>query len=109
MENEPDVARNYQKVPEGFAFRLEKEQKPFPMNTDKINLKKFVASLKGRTEHLEIGIKDIAALNITNIGRYALYTNQLAEAEKAFAKALEVSPTNAQAQEGYQAVMARKK
>lgn len=94
MQTESEVAKSYQKIPEGFAFRLEKDQKPYPVGIGNLSLTKFIASGEGKTGHLEIGIKDVASINVANIGRYAQVNGDMQTARKAFDLALRINPAN---------------
>jgi hypothetical protein len=94
LQTDADIAKNYEKIPEGFAFRLEKERKIYPVSLDKIDVRKFNASLKGKEGHLYDGIKTTAATNITNIARYATMTGQMELAKRAWELAYTVDPNN---------------
>jgi hypothetical protein len=100
IQKEPDIARNYLKIPVGFAFRLEKEQKPYTVSVDNIQTDKFISSLEGKQSHLVEGIRELFSLNISIIGNYALNTNQLDVAREAFEMALKVNPENITARDG---------
>ena len=86
------VARNFKKIPQGFAMRLEKEDKTYEVSTDKIDITKFVTSLNHSSGKLVSGIRNVAAFNLTNIARYSISTSQLDVAEKALNLALSVDP-----------------
>ncbi len=100
VQKEPDIARNYLKIPEGFAFRLEKEQKKYPVSVDNIKIDKFLSSLQGQKSHLIDGIQELFSLNISIIGNYALNTNQIEVARKAFEMAIKINPDNTTARDG---------
>ena len=100
MQSDPDIGKVYEKIPEGFAFRLEREKKIYPVSVEKIEVNKLIESVKEREGHLEEGIISAAALNLANIGRYAMFTEQRQEAIKAFKLALEVEPKNEVALQG---------
>lgn len=100
LQKEPGIAKEYQKIPQGFAYRLEKEQKIYPVSVDGINIEKFIKSLDGKDTHLVTGITELFSLNIAIIGNYALSTNQIDVARKAFKMALQVDPNNSYAQNG---------
>ena len=100
IQKEPGIARNYQKIPQGFAFRLEKEQKVYPVSVDGIHIEKFIKSSDGKDSHLVTGISELFSLNIAIVGNYARSTNQIDVARKAFTMALEVDPNNSHAQNG---------
>ncbi|MFP4529007.1 MAG: protein O-mannosyl-transferase family [Candidatus Kapaibacterium sp.] len=93
VQSEPDVAKDYRKVPEGFTFRLVRDHEGREVTIDNFNLKRFIESSAGGG-HLEEGIRQTAAINIMNIGRYAQYTNQRETAVKAYQLALEIDPDN---------------
>lgn len=96
MQNPVDaeIAASYEKVPQGFAFRLEKEKKSYEVDVSKINLKVFLHGKTLRQDHLVAGILESASINLTNIGRYAQFNSQLETAEKAYQMALEVKADN---------------
>jgi hypothetical protein len=100
IDKEPDVARNYFKAPIGFAFRLYKNTTISKINIDNINIDKFLLSSRGKTDHLSIGIVEIASVNLANMGRYALNSGQRKEAEEAFRLAIRANPNNNTAAEG---------
>jgi len=104
IQKEPEIARNYLKIPEGFAFRLEKEQKPYIVSVDNIKEDKFMKSLLGQQSHLVEGIQELFALNISIVGNYALNTNQIETAQRAFEKSLRVDPDNSTSREGLQRI-----
>ena len=104
VQKEPDIARNYLKIPEGFAFRLERDQKPYKVSVDRIKTNKFLSSLLGQQSHLVNGIQELFSLNIEIIGNYALNTNQKDVARKAFEMTIKVNPNNTSAREGLQKV-----
>jgi hypothetical protein len=104
IQKEPDIALYYQKIPEGFAFRLEREQKPYRVSVDNIKVDRFLSSLQGQQSHLVEGIQELFALNINIIGDYALSTNQIETAQKAFEKSLRVDPENSTSREGLQRI-----
>lgn len=104
IQKEPGIGKDYIKVPDGFAFRLEKEQKAYPVSVDQINIDKFLKSLEGRDSHLIKNIKELFSLNLSIIGNYALNTNQRQTALKAYKMALEVNPENANAINGMKAL-----
>ncbi len=100
-----EIAFKYQKIPQGFAFRLEKENNFYQTNLDKIDVAKFLEFKKDRNNHLVQGILSVASLNVTNIGRYAQSTNDTETARKSFEMALKIDPTNQNAQIGLQQIL----
>ena len=104
IQKEPGIARDYIKVPDGFAFRLEKLQKAYPVSIDNIKTERFIESLEGRDSHLDIGIKELYSVNLSIIGNYAMSTNQIETARRAFKMALEVDPENMNAQKGVEQI-----
>ena len=97
-----DIASKYQKIPQGFAFRLEKDNKIYQPNLDKIDISKFLEFKKDRNNHLVEGILSVASLNVTNIGRYAQATNNTVTARKSYEMALKIDRSNQNAQMGLQ-------
>lgn len=100
LMNESDrvIGAGYEKIPVGFAHRLEKSKEPFPVNVDNLNLEKFISSGKS-SYYLDQAIHGTASLNIMNIGRYAFFTNQKEVSKKALELALRVDPTNENAKQ----------
>lgn len=100
MQTDPDIGRNYVKVPQGFAFRLLQTNRPLEVNAKDINIDEFARSLEGREGHLVEGIRSAAALNLANLGRYAMTTGQKQAAIEAFNKTLRLDPKNRYALQG---------
>lgn len=96
MQNPVDaeIAASYEKVPQGFAFRLEKEKKSYEVDVDNINLRTFLQGRSLPQDHLVKGILESASINLTNIGRYAQFNSQFETAEKAYKMALDVKADN---------------
>lgn len=86
--------KDYNIVPAGFAFKLEKKQLPFKVNMDKLYLERFINYSKDTKHHLEKGILESASINMANIGRYSLATGDRETAQIAFEKALAIYPDN---------------
>jgi hypothetical protein len=102
LKSEPDIGAKYEKIPIGFALRLEKDKKIFNVTADNINLNKFIASLKGRSGHLVEGIKQTASLNLAYMGIYCVMSNQKEVAKNLLDKALILNPSNQYALQGLQ-------
>ncbi|MCX6155768.1 MAG: DUF2723 domain-containing protein [Candidatus Kapabacteria bacterium] len=83
-----------QLIPEGFALRLERRQKIEPVFLRNIDINKFLESLKGKDGHLEKGIASTVAVNLVNIGRYAMFNGDKELATKAFNEALRADKDN---------------
>lgn len=103
-QKEPGIGKGYIKVPDGFAFRLEKEQRAYPVSVEGIDIDRFVESLKDKESHLVKSIMEVYSINLSIIGNYALNTNQRQTAQKAFQKALQVNPKNTNAINGLKAL-----
>ena len=103
LQQEPDIAKDYEKIPEGFAFRLYKkipnEQglPNHPVSLDKINCSKFIASTRGRSGHLDEGIRKMAGVAMINLGRYANSIGQSEIGQKALDEARIIDPKNSSA------------
>ena len=104
LQNQEDaeIGQGYEKIPEGLAFRLEKSKDQFPVSVDKFKVDDFIKGGRNRDNHLVKGIKELTAVNFANIGRYALVTNQMETARKAFKLSLRVDPNNQTALQGLQ-------
>ena len=100
ITTDPDIGKGYEKVPQGFAFRLVKGDSIFPAKFNPDRLTRFIKSLNKNEGHLVDGIRNTTAVNIANIGRYALYTNRPVDAEKEFRLAMQVEPKNEIALDG---------
>jgi len=96
LQNPVDTAigSGYQKIPYGFAFKLEKEPGIYSGTLDKIDLDMFLKGPKDMDNHLVKGILETASMNITNIGRYAQYQGQTEKARAAYYLALKAYPEN---------------
>jgi tetratricopeptide (TPR) repeat protein len=99
MQTERGIADEYEKIPDGFAFRLEKEKRVYDVSVEDLDLERFINSDAGGG-HLEEGIKQTAAVNLVNIGRYAQFTKDFETARKAFNLALKIDPNNRMARQG---------
>lgn len=104
LQNQQDagVGDGYQKIPEGFAFRLEKEKKVYPVNVDHIWVDNFIKGARGKDDHLVNGIKQLVSVCISNIGNYALMTSQIETARNAYKLSYRVDPQNSEAVQGLQ-------
>jgi hypothetical protein len=89
-----EVLKGYNVIPAGFAFKLERNQMPYKVNLDKLKLDRLIKHPKNSKHHLESGILEVASVNLSNIGRYALVTGDIQTAEKAFNLSLQVNPLN---------------
>ncbi len=94
METEPDVAKDYIKIPEGMAFRLTKDTSIARVKFNSSDYDSFIASAMNREGHLYEAIRASAAINVFNIGRYALMTKQIPQGKSALATAQKIDPAN---------------
>lgn len=100
LQNEPDIAKNYDQIPEGFAFRLyrknldSKQTSSHPVSLAKVNCDKFITSTRGRSGHLDEGIRKMAGVCMINLGRYASSIGQADIGKQALDKAREIDPKN---------------
>jgi hypothetical protein len=98
MQTEPAIAENYDKIPFGFAFKLVPKGTQPKSNVESIHVEKFIAGIKlGDENHLAVGIREIASLNLTNIARYAIITKQFEVARKAVDMSLKIDNKNTMA------------
>lgn len=100
LQTEPDVGRDYEKIPEGFAIRLLNKKEIRPVNLDKFDLTKFQNSFKKKENHLEEGIRKLASSQLSILGNYALSTQQYEAAQKSFEMALKLDRANLNAIQG---------
>ena len=95
IEKEPNIAKNYEKVPVGFTFKLQKDKQVKQIDLSKIKIDRFANSMKWNTSnHLISGIKHIAVLNLINIAKYGIFTNQTEKAKEAINLAKRINPKN---------------
>ena len=94
LVEEKDVAKNYFKVPDGFAFRLYKKTENIKIDLSTINLKLFQTSIRKNPNHLEKGIVDLAITNLINISRYCQSFGQYETANNALEMAYELDNNN---------------
>lgn len=100
LQQEPDVAKDYDKIPEGFAFRLYKkipgvkELPNHPISLDKVKCDKFIVSTHGRNGHLDEGIRKMVGVAMINLGRYANSIGQTEIGQKAIDQARIIDPKN---------------
>jgi len=100
LTSEQAIANKYQKIPEGFAFRL--------ALTDSINSdyqvpeihSGFLKGIHKNQTHLEKGIFEAASLNYANIGRFLLFKKQYSKSKLAFEYSLQLNKENQIAQQG---------
>lgn len=84
LQNEPNIARGYAKVPQGLAFRIMPPppsgmpELPLPLlNTD---INPFIKSIQGRKGHLYEGLATLTANQYLNLAQYAWMTGRKKEA-----------------------------
>lgn len=95
IEKESNIAKNYEKVPVGFTFKLQKDKQVEQIDLSKIKIDRFANSMKWNTSnHLISGIKDIAVLNLVNIAKYGTFTNQTEKSKEAINLAKRINPKN---------------
>lgn len=83
LQSDPGIGEKYNKIPHGFALKLTKDTNYVQPKLHKINIDKFISSLKGKKGHLYDGIAMTAAANLMNIARYAEFNNDSKTAESA--------------------------
>ena len=118
FEREPNIGKAYERIPDGLAFRLEKEKKPWPVSAPDFADEKILNSLKKYHGRLYDATRQLLANSYTNAGYYAMRTiqavpndssfvaSQLASAETAFKSALRIDPQNPNATKALQAISA---
>lgn len=115
FEREPNVGKSYEKVPDGLAFRLEKEKKHWPVSVPDYTDEKIINSLKKYHGRLYDATRQLLANSYINSGYYAMRTiqaatdssfaaSQLATAESVFKSALKIDPQNPNATKALQAI-----
>lgn len=96
------IAKDYYKIPEGFALRLEKSDSNHIISVNNINLSKFIESYKyfnesGNSNFLIEGIKNtILECLVQQIGFYCQNHNQIQTAIEAVNLAFLLDPNNKQ-------------
>lgn len=78
LQTEPDVARAYKKIPQGFALRLSQRDERLPIG--ELRVESFLSATP--RNHLEEGIIQTAAIQLGNAARYAYSIGNVAEAER---------------------------
>jgi len=100
LQTEQNIARDYDKIPVGFAFKLTKDPMEIvEIDFEKLDISKFYSSARNRKGHLTEGILNTAAINLLNIARYAHANGDAVSARKAIEKSLILDPQNFAAQQ----------
>ncbi len=82
-------------MPVGFTFKLQKDKQVKQIDLSKIKIDRFANSMKWNTSnHLISGIKHISVLNLINIAKYGIFTNQTEKAKEAINLAKRINPKN---------------
>jgi hypothetical protein len=109
IQTEPNLIKDYELVPEGFAFRVYPkgtEKEPF-VDIDKLN--GFIKSArKYNKNHLERGIIENASQNLTNAARLCVYQGNIEQARIYFEMALEIDKNNLLASQSLNQINQRK-
>ncbi len=100
MNSEPYLTKNYNLVPEGFAFRLYRDNSIKQLTINGLKLDRFIKSIPSDRNHLEQGIMETASINIANIGRYAQFNKDFKTANEAYTLAIKINPENQIASQG---------
>ncbi|MDA3843136.1 MAG: DUF2723 domain-containing protein [Candidatus Kapabacteria bacterium] len=98
LQTEPDIGKDYTKIPEGLAFRLLRKEDAYTNEIripDVTELAKQIQASKGH--HLAEGIRALTALNLNNLGRMAIRRKESEKVRKAYEGALMIEPTNREA------------
>jgi hypothetical protein len=116
FEREPNVAKSYDKVPNGLSFRLEKQRVPREINVSDFNPDKLSATINKFSGRLYDGARLMTANAFVNMGFYAMrsiqapgvdsvfITKQIVSAGSAFRSALKIDPKNASALKSLQVI-----
>jgi tetratricopeptide (TPR) repeat protein len=94
----------YIQVPQGLAIRLLREDKYIAPDFSKLKFDKFIASIKGRDDHLEKGIQQNVANFMAFTGAYCYNKFNVEEAKKLYELALAIDPKNQMAIQGKNAI-----
>ena len=94
LETEPDAFEGYDKAATGFAFKLVRDKSPQIVKASDIKIDKFVKSIYSNEGYLVDAIKSTAAINLVNLGRYALMQGNKKEARIAVDKAYKIDSKN---------------
>ncbi|MFP4543401.1 MAG: DUF2723 domain-containing protein [Candidatus Kapaibacterium sp.] len=101
LQTDPSIGGNYNKVPQGFALKLVRDETvPLPLDPQNLDLELLKKSLKGAGGHIAEAMANTAAVNIANMGRYAQMTARPGIAESYYRKALELDAGNSVALNG---------
>jgi hypothetical protein len=94
LESDPAIVRGYNLYPEGLAIRVRPDTSTKPIIIDNIKFARFIESSKHIKTYLDSGITQVASMSFANLGRYALISNDIESAKKAFTTAVKINPTN---------------
>ncbi len=94
MQTEPYLGQDLEKIPQGFALRLEQKHQPYSVSDKTIDISKIAANASKSPEHLEQGIKQSAAVQLVYLARYAALQNDNITAKSAYSKALQLIPND---------------
>jgi hypothetical protein len=104
LESDPDIIKGYNLYPEGFAIRVRPDTSTKPINIDNIKFTRFIESSKHIKSYLDSGITQVASMSFANLGRYALISNDIESAKKAFTTAVKINPSNVTALEALERI-----
>ncbi len=95
MQGMPNLGKSYQKIPRGFAFLLRKDSKEiYTVEPTNLNIDRLISQKRKHPNHLELGIMQLASVNMVNLGRYASATGQKDSASKCFEIAAQLDSSN---------------
>ena len=77
LQSEPDIAKNYVKIPEGFLIRLSKSQDQIKFDYKSLEIDKFANSVDGKTDKLHSTAKSLALVNLQAGYNYSKFTNDI--------------------------------
>ncbi|MCK5740873.1 MAG: DUF2723 domain-containing protein [Chlorobi bacterium] len=95
LQTEPDIGKDYNKFPEGLAFRLLRKEDAYTNEIrvpDVTELAKQIQASKGH--HLAEGIRTLTASNLNSLGRLAIRLKESEKVRAAYEAALMIEPTN---------------
>lgn len=102
LQSERNITQGFHTAPDGMAIRMLKQGEKFMPDISHIKLDKIKKSLGERDDYLANALKNLVAVNLSNIGRYYFATNNYAKSRQAFELAISVDSQNKIAIQGLQ-------
>ena len=75
LQSEPELAKNYIKIPEGFLIRLSKSEESISTDYSVFDISKLAKSVNSKDDELHEMSKNLALVNLNAALNYSKYTN----------------------------------